>query len=156
MGQVKKRLRNASFLLLRYIRWPCTKQPSWNFSNNFFQPNYSFELKLDRRYHATWRLKINSIINSYLGIPQTTSSNPYFFLSIKLMGVFKAKWRPWIALIIPSRCQRWPSIGKPSWNSSNNIFLQTIYPNEQKLYWMRQAKKRLRIASFILLRFKRW
>ena len=59
MCQVKKRPRNLSFLLPWYIRWPCTKQPSWNFSNNFFQPTYSFELKLDRRHHAAWRLKIN-------------------------------------------------------------------------------------------------
>ena len=36
-------------------------------------------------------------LNSFLGSLQTTSSNPYFLLSIKAMGVFKAKWRPRIS-----------------------------------------------------------
>ena len=36
-------------------------------------------------------------LNSHLEILQTTSSNPYFLLSRKLIGVFKAKWRPRIA-----------------------------------------------------------
>ena len=97
MPQTKKGLKNASVFPLRYKRLACTKQPSWNFSNNLFQPSYSLEQKLDGRHHTTWRLRTNKIINSHLGIFQTTYSNPYFLLSIKLMGVFKAKRRPRIA-----------------------------------------------------------
>ena len=62
MLQAKKRLLNASFISLRYKRWSCTKQPSWNFSNNFFQPIYSLEQKLIGMHHATWSLRINKII----------------------------------------------------------------------------------------------
>ena len=106
MRQTKKRLKNASFFPLRYKRLASTKQPSWNFLNNLFQPTYSLEQKLDGRHHTTWRLRTNKIINSHLGILQTTYSNPYFFLSIKLIGNFKAKRRPRIAKIIPLRYQR--------------------------------------------------
>ena len=52
IGQAKKRLRNTSFIPLRYQRWSSSKQPSWNFSNNFFQPIYSPEQKLDGRHHG--------------------------------------------------------------------------------------------------------
>ena len=45
-------LRNTSFIPLRYQRWSSSKQPSWNFSNNFFQPIYSPEQKLDGRHHG--------------------------------------------------------------------------------------------------------
>ena len=60
MLQAKKRLLNASFI---NKRWSCTKQPSWNFSNNFFQTIYSLEQKFIGMHHATWRLRINKIIS---------------------------------------------------------------------------------------------
>ena len=59
------------------------------------------------KFNALFRLRIAKIfcldikdgheLNSHLRILQTTSSNPYFLLSRKLIGVFKAKWRPRIA-----------------------------------------------------------
>ena len=41
------RLRIAKIFPFRYQRWPWTKQPSWNSSNNIFKPIFSFEQKID-------------------------------------------------------------------------------------------------------------
>ena len=62
MVQAKTILIYASFISLRYRGWSCTKQPSWIFSNNFFQPIYSLKQKLIGMHHAAWRLRMNKII----------------------------------------------------------------------------------------------
>ena len=41
-------LRKAKIFPFRYQRWPWTKQPSWNSSNNIFKPIFSLEQKIDR------------------------------------------------------------------------------------------------------------
>ena len=114
-------LRIAKFLPFRYQRWPCTRQPSKNSSNNIFQWIFLLEQNID------WSLQGE----------METQNCLYNFFQI-------------------TRYQRWPSTIKPSWNSPNNILLQTILPHEQKLDWMGLAKKRLRNASFFQLGYKRW
>ena len=48
--------------------------------------------------------------------------------------------------------QRLPSTEQPSWNSSNIIIFQTIYPLEQKLDGRRKAASLHRKAKIIPLR----
>ena len=149
MNQAKKRLRNDSFIPLRYQRWPCTLQPSWNSSKS-------------SKFYALLRLRIALILQfRYQRWPCTKqpswkSSNnifqPIFPLEHKIDGSLQSKWGPRIALIIPFRYERWPSTKQPCWNASDNIFFQTICPHEQKLNWICHAKKKLRNASFIPLR----
>ena len=48
----------AKIIPFRHQRYPCTKQPFWNFSTNiFFQTIYSFEKKIDGRLPTIWRLR---------------------------------------------------------------------------------------------------
>ena len=44
------RLRIALILQCRYQRWPCTKQPSWNSSNNIVHTICPLGQKLDGRH----------------------------------------------------------------------------------------------------------
>ena len=60
-----------------------------------------------------------------------------------------------IAKIIPFAYQRLPSTEQPSWNSSNIIIFQTIYPLEQKLDGRQQADRFHRNAEIIPLRCQR-
>ena len=57
-----------------------------------------------------------------------------------------------IAKIMPFAYQRLPSTKHPSWNSSNIIIFQTIYPLEQKLARRQQADRLNRKAEIIPLR----
>ena len=83
-------------------------------------------------------------LNSHLIILQTSSSfKPYIILSRNLMGgsrhIGYTKKN-----FIPLRSQRGSNIKQVSWNSSNNIIFQTIYPLEQKLHGRLRATWRLR------------
>ena len=60
-----------------------------------------------------------------------------------------------IAKIIPFAYQRLHSTEQPSWNSSNIIIFQTIYPLEQKLDGRQQADRFHRNAEIIPLRCQR-
>ena len=96
-------------------------------------------------------VKEGQTLNSHLGILQpTTSSKPYILLSRNLMEGFLHHGDSEMAKIIPFSCQR-----LPSWNSSNNIFFQTIYPFGQKLYGTPQADRLQRKAEIIPLRYQR-
>ena len=49
----------AKIIPFRHQRWPCTKQPFWNFSTNiFFQTIYSFEKKLMEGFQQYGDLEI--------------------------------------------------------------------------------------------------
>ena len=54
--------------------------------------NALLRLRLAKYFHLD--IKDGHGLKTHLGILQTTSSNSYFLLSRKLIGVFKAKWRP--------------------------------------------------------------
>ena len=60
-------------------------------------------------------------LNSLRVILHTTSSKLNALLRVRKGKIF------------PFWYQRWPWTKQPSWNSSTNIFFQTIYPLEQKL-----------------------
>ena len=51
------RLRKAKIFPFRYQRWPWTKQPSWNSSNNIFKPIFSLEQKIDRSLQGKMETK---------------------------------------------------------------------------------------------------
>ena len=57
--------------------------------------NALLRLRIAKSFHL--HIKDGHGLNSHPGILQTTASDPYLLLSRKLMGVFKAKWRPRIA-----------------------------------------------------------
>ena len=114
-------------------------------------------------------------LNSYLGILQPISSKPYILLSRNLMEGFRQHEDSEIAKIIPFAYQRLPSTKQPSWNSSdqhlhsnyisswaenswnssNIIIFQTIYPLEQELGERQQADRVHRKAEIIPLRCQR-
>ena len=131
-------------------------------SNNiFFQTIHPHEQKLNGRHqgktetlncsnHCIKILK-KAMHYSHLGIFQIISSKPYV-----LMSWNQTTWKLRMNKIILLRYQRWPRTKLQAIYSSNNIFLQPICPHEQKPGWMHQATKRLRNASFIPLRLKRW
>ena len=60
-----------------------------------------------------------------------------------------------VAEIIPFAYERLPSTKQLSWNSSNIIIFQTIYPLEQKLDGRQQADRLHRKAKIIPLRCQR-
>ena len=136
--------------------------PVFHTSNNiFFQTIHLLEQNLNGRHkgkietlncsnHSIQILKM-TMHYSYLGILQIISSKPYVLLSWN-----QATWRLRMNKIILFRSQRWSRTKQQSWYPSNNIFLQTICPLEQKPDWMRKAKRRLRNGSFIPLKNKRW
>ena len=136
--------------------------PVFRTSNNiFFQTIHPLEQKLNGRHQGktetlncsnhSIQISKMTIHYSYLGILQIISSKPYVLLSWN-----QATWRLRMNKIILFRYQRWSRTKQQSWYPSNNIFLQTICPLEQKPDWMRKAKMRLRNGSFIPLKYKRW
>ena len=132
-----------------------------NLNNIFFQTIHPLEQKLNGRHQgktetlncSNHSIQISKMTMhySYLGILQIISSKPYVLLSWN-----QATWRLRMNKIILFRYQRWSRTKQQSWYPSNNVFLQTICPLEQKPDWMRKAKRRLRNGSFIPLKYKRW
>ena len=95
-------------------------------------------------------------LNSHFGILQPiSSSKPYILLSRNIMEGFMQHRGSETAKIIPFAYQRLPSTKQPSWNSSNIIIFQTIYPLEQKLDVTQQADRLHRQAEIIPLRSQR-
>ena len=122
----------------RYQRWP----PSWNSSNDISSQTISqIEPKVNGMHRSDKRFRIaiffrsdiqDSSHGSYLEILQTTSPKPWVGLSRNLIGGVGAIQRFRIAKIFPFRYPRW-SPGRPSWNSSNEIFSQIKSRIEPKL-----------------------
>ena len=92
------RLIIGKILPFRYQRWPWTKQPSWNSTNNIFQLIFSLEQKIDsslqgkmetqnRLSHSIQISKMAIHYYSHHEILQTTSvSKPYVLMSRNLIG----------------------------------------------------------------------
>ena len=91
------KLRIAKIFPFRYQRWPWTKQPSWNSSNNIFKSIFSLEQKIDgslqgkmetQSFHSD--IKDGHPLNNHLYILQKTpSSKPYVLMSRNLTGCFR-------------------------------------------------------------------
>ena len=95
-------------------------------------------------------------LNSHFGILQPiSSSKPYILWSRNLMKGFMQHEDSETAKIIPFAYQRLPSTKQPSWNSSNIIIFQTIYPLEEKLDGRQQEDMLHRKAEFNPLRSQR-
>ena len=137
------RLIIGKILPFRYQRWPWTKQPSWNSTNNIFPPIFLLEQKIDsslqgkmetqnRLSHSIQISKMAIHYYSHHEILQTTSvSKPYVLMSRNLIGWIMPK-RDSEMLVIPLRYQRWSCTEQPFWNFSNKLF-QPIYSFEQIL-----------------------
>ena len=149
MRKAKSRLRNDSFILLKYKRWSWTKQPSQN-SSTSSKPYILLSRNLMEGLRQYGDSEIAKIIPfAYQRLPSTQqpswiSSNIIIFQTIypleqKLDGRQQTDRLHRKAEIIPLRCQRGPSNKQPSWNSSTYTF-QTICTLEQKLDERRQAK----------------
>ena len=135
----------ADITPLTHQRWPCTKKLYWNCSTNIsFQTIYSIEQKLEEGFRHNGiqkkqksshsHIKDGHALNSHFGIFQpTSSSKPNIVLIRIMMEGFQQYGGSEIATIVPFINQRWPCTIQPSWNSSTNIFFQTIYSLEQKL-----------------------
>ena len=131
-------------------------------SNNiFFQIIYPLEHKLDGWLQGKTetlncsnhpiQISKMALHYSHLGVLKIiSSSKPYILLSWN-----QATWRLRMNKIILFWYQRWPRTKRQFWYSSNNIYLWTICPHEQKPDCMCQAKKRLRNASFIPFRYNK-
>ena len=98
------RLRIAKIFPFRYQRWPWTKQPSWNSSNNIFKPIFSLEQKIDgnlqgkirdpymlKSFHSDF--KDGHPLNSHLRNSSTNIFQTIYALEQKLDGRLPATWR---------------------------------------------------------------
>ena len=129
------RLKIAKIILLTYPKCPCTKQPSWNSSNNIFQTICTRGQNLMVGISQISQLPISLHSDTYSGNAynglhwnlQTTSSKFYALLRLR------------IAKILPFRYQRWPCTKQLSWKSSNNIF-QPIFSLKHKIDGKLQGK----------------
>ena len=87
--------------------------------------------------------QINKIIHSEINDGQELNRHCFFFkqhlfhpiysIKHKNGGIRQATERLRIATTTPSTHRRWSCTKQPSWNYSNIIVFQTIYPLEQKL-----------------------
>ena len=101
------------------------------------------------RYACVYNIYVSEINN------KKKSSKPYILLSRNLMESFRQHRDSEVAKIIPFAYERLPSTKQPSWNSSNIIIFQTIYPLKQKLDGRQQADRLHRKAKIIPLRCQR-
>ena len=90
-------LRIALILQFRCQRWPCTKQPSWNISNNISNPYFLLSIKLmgvfkangDQELLKSFHLDMvdGHPLNSHVGmLPTTSFSKPFVLMSRNLIG----------------------------------------------------------------------